>query len=56
MHNLGLQNPPKKSYEKITKCTKRCYTADLRAMRSTPTNAIEVELSVTPIDLHLKEL
>ena len=28
----------------------------LRTMKSTPTNTIESELSVTPIDLHLEEL
>ena len=56
MHNLGIQNPPKKSYEEIRKCTKRCLITDIRTIKSTPTNTIEAELSVTPIDLCLEEL
>ena len=30
MHNLRLQNPPKKSYEEIRKYTKKCLITDIK--------------------------
>ena len=55
MHNLGLQTPTERSYEKISGQGDALLLI-LRAMKSTATNAIEAKLSVTSIDLCLEEL
>ena len=56
MHNLGLQNPPKNHKKKLESAQRGAFSWILRTMKSTPTNAIEAELSVTPTDLCLEEL
>ena len=56
MHNLWLQNPPKNHLKKLESAQRGPLSLILRTMRSTPTNTIEAELSMTPIDLCLEEL
>ena len=55
MHNMGLQNPPKNCMKQL-ESAQRALSLILRTIKSTPTNAIEAKVSVTPIDLHLEEL